>query len=93
LDSLNIDEQLTPCYYKKFDFYIYNLRSLQFLFIVLFASVLISFYFSYFTSSVREENLVDADYLAASGTVEAEKEISSLDDVLLGLVVVIYVFG
>jgi hypothetical protein len=65
----------------------------QFLFIIMFATILISFYFSYFTSSVKEENLIDADYLAASGTVEAEKEIGSLDDILLGLVVIIYVFG
>lgn len=65
----------------------------QLLFVIFFSVLLISFYFSYFTSSVREENLIDADYLCASGTVEAEKEIGSLDDILLGLIVIIYVFG
>lgn len=60
-----------------------------FLIFVLFISVLFNFY----GNPNTEENTIDSDYLSASGTVEAEKEITSIDD-YLGLVFVIaYVFG
>lgn len=49
--------------------------------------------FSFYGNPNTEENTIDADYLSASGTVEAEKEITSIDD-YLGLVFTIaYVFG
>lgn len=60
-----------------------------FLIFALFVSVLFNFY----GNPNTEENTIDSDYLSASGTVEAEKEITSIDD-YLGLVFVIaYVFG
>jgi hypothetical protein len=65
----------------------------QLLFLVFLAVIFISFYFSYFSTATSEENTVDADYLVSSVAVEAEKEISSLDDMILGLIVLIYVFG
>lgn len=57
------------------------------------AFFLVSFYFSFYSNSTREEATVDADYLSASITVESEKEIGSLDDILMGVIVLTYVFG
>jgi hypothetical protein len=37
--------------------------------------------------------LVDNDYLISSGTVEAEKEITSFDDIILAVIILIYIFG
>ena len=37
--------------------------------------------------------LIDSDYLVSSGSVEAEKEITSYDDIILGLVILLYIFG
>lgn len=65
----------------------------QLLFLFFFCLLFISFYFSFFVSFVKEENLIDVDYLVASGTVEAEKEISSFDDIILAFVVLFYIFG
>jgi hypothetical protein len=65
----------------------------QFLFIVYFTLIFISFYFNYFSSASKEEALIDADYLVSSSTVEAEKEITAFDDMILGFVVLIYIFG
>jgi len=65
----------------------------QFIFIVYFTILFISFYFNYFLSSTKEEALIDADYLIMSSTVEAEKEITAFDDMILAFVVLIYIFG
>jgi len=65
----------------------------QLLFMVYLATLFISFYFSFYSSSVKEESTIDADYLAASSTVEAEKELGSLDDMILGVLIVAYIFG
>jgi hypothetical protein len=65
----------------------------QLRFLVFLATLFISFYFSYFSSATNEESVVDTDYLAASATVEAEKEISSFDDMILAFVVLFYIFG
>lgn len=65
----------------------------QFLFILYFILIIISFYFNYFSSANKEESLIDADYLVSSATVEAEKEITAFDDMILGFVVLIYLFG
>lgn len=64
----------------------------QFLFLIFVVSVFIVFYFSFFTSATKEENTVDFDFLAASLTVEAEKEITAIDDIIMGLVIVVYIF-
>lgn len=65
----------------------------QLLFLTFFMLIFISFYFSYFSTSTGEEATVDADYLTSSVTVESEKEISSFDDMILGVIVLIYIFG
>jgi hypothetical protein len=62
-------------------------------FMLLLVSVFLSVYFSYFSSSVKEEVTIDYDYMSASGTVEAEKEITGMDDMLMGLVIVLYLIG
>ena len=65
----------------------------QLLFMIYLAALFISFYFSFYTSSVKDESTIDADYLAATSTVEAEKELGSLDDMILGILVLAYIFG
>ena len=65
----------------------------QFLIILYFTLIFISFYFTYFSTYTKEESTIDADYLICSATVEAEKEITAFDDMILGFVVLIYIFG
>jgi len=65
----------------------------QLIFLLFLAVIFISFYFSYFSTATNEESTVDSDYLVSSLTVEAEKEISSFDDMILGFIILIYVFG
>lgn len=50
-------------------------------------------YFSYYSSSVKEESLVDLDHALWSVTIEAEEEIASMDDMLMAFIVIFYVFG
>lgn len=62
--------------------------------ILIFAGfIFMSFFFSYFTHTSKEGLIIDADYLVSNSSVEAEKEISSYDDMILGIVVLCYVFG
>ena len=64
------------------------------LILVLFLGVLfINFFFSYFTHPNKEGLMIDADYLTSNSSAEAEKEITSYDDIILGLVILIYIFG
>ena len=65
----------------------------QLVFLVFLAVILISFYFSFFSSYTKEENTIDTDYLVCFASTEAEKEISSFDDMILAFVVLFYVFG
>jgi hypothetical protein len=65
----------------------------QLFFVIFLVSIFISFYFSNYLSYFKDETLVDTDYLLANGFVESEKEISSFDDVLLVLVILIFLFG
>lgn len=60
--------------------------------ILLIIGLFISIYFSYYTSSVREENTIDQDYLIANATVEAEEEIGSVDDIMLTVVIIGFIF-
>jgi len=55
-------------------------------------SFIIIFYVSYYSNSV--DNLTtDLDYSASSLLIEAEKEIAAIDDLLMALVVVVFLFG
>lgn len=65
----------------------------QLLFIGGLGFLFISFYFSFYSSSSKEETTVDADYLSASLTIESEKELGSIDDILMPSIVIIYTFG
>lgn len=65
----------------------------QLLFIGYVGFLFVSFYFSFYSSSTKEESTIDADYLSASITIESEKEIGSVDDMLMPCVVFIYTFG
>lgn len=65
----------------------------QLLFITYLGFLFVSFYFSFYSSSSKEESTVDADYLSASLTIESEKELGSLDDILMPIIVLIYTFG
>lgn len=65
----------------------------QLLFVAYVCFLFVSFYFSFYSSSTKEEATVDADYLSASITVESEKEIGSIDDMLMPSIVIIYTFG
>ena len=65
----------------------------QLIFLIFLSVIFISFYFSYFNSAVKEEVTIDSDYLVNSATVEAEKELSALDDIILAFVILFYIFG
>jgi len=65
----------------------------QFLFIIYLSLIFLTFYFSYFSTSTKEESTIDNDYLISSLTIEAEKEITAFDDMILGGIVLIYIFG
>lgn len=65
----------------------------QLMLLIFYCLLLISFYFSFFSSSSKEESTIDCDYLTASTTVEAEKEIGSLDDLVVPIICLTYIFG
>jgi len=65
----------------------------QLLFVAYMGFLFVAFYFSFYSSSSKEESTVDADYLSASITVESEKEIGSIDDMLMPSIIIIYTFG
>lgn len=65
----------------------------QLLFVAYMGFLFVAFYFSFYSSSTKEESTIDADYLSASITVESEKEIGSIDDMLMPSIVLIYTFG
>jgi hypothetical protein len=61
--------------------------------LIYFTLIFISFYFNYFSTATKEEACIDGDYLISSTSVEAEKEITAFDDMILGFVILIYIFG
>jgi len=65
----------------------------QLLFIIFISTIFICFYFSHYSSPVKEESLVDSDYLISNMTVECEKELGSIDDYLLTILTFSYIFG
>jgi len=66
---------------------------IQLIAMIFFCFLFISFYFSYFNTSLKEDNQNDVDFLLNSLTVESEKEISSFDDMILAAIVLVYIFG
>jgi len=65
----------------------------QLLFVAYFGFLFVAFYFSFYQSSTKEEATIDSDYLSASVTVESEKEIGSIDDMLMPILIIVYTFG
>lgn len=63
------------------------------LFILFFTILGVSFYFTFLTSSTKEESTIDNDFMMHSITIEAEEEIASIDDILLAIIFVMYIFG
>ena len=55
--------------------------------------ILIIFYFTYYNSSFKENSVIDSDFLSSWILVESEKEIGSLDDMILAILIIIYFFG
>lgn len=49
-------------------------------------------YFSFYSSAVKEESLIDADYLTISGIYESEKEITAFDDIILMVSAIVLLF-
>jgi len=49
-------------------------------------------FFSYYSSSSKEESLIDHDFLIANVTVESEEEIGAIDDILIGSVLLVFLF-
>lgn len=50
-------------------------------------------YFSFFASSTKEENINDNDYMLTTITIEAEEEIASMDDIVMLLCLIFYIYG
>lgn len=70
----------------------YNLFIHLVFFFFLFTTLVVLL-FNYYGNSNTEENTIDSDYLVANSTVEAEKEITSIDDYLGLIFIISYLFG
>lgn len=64
----------------------------QMLLIIVITLLFLIVYFSYFSNSVSEDNIIDHDFLAYNVTIEAEEEIGSIDDMILTSVILLYIF-
>jgi hypothetical protein len=53
----------------------------------------LTFLFSFYDNPNSNDNTVDSDYLVSSMTVESEEEIASVDDLSLGLYLLVFLFG
>jgi len=65
----------------------------QLMFLLFYSFIFISFFFSFFSTFLKEESVIDFDYLSASSTVESEKEIGSIDDIIIPILFLLYIFG
>tara|TARA_B110000503_G_scaffold138522_1_gene224889 strand:+ start:3309 stop:3965 length:657 start_codon:yes stop_codon:yes gene_type:complete len=70
-----------------------SLQIIDFFSVFFLITLIISFYFSYYTLYFSEDTAVDSDYLSSSIMVESEKELSSLEDILLTSIIIIHLFG
>jgi len=82
IDYINIESWLSP-----------SVQLIDLIIIIFFISFFIFFYFSYYNSYNKENNTVDSDYLLCSIFFESEKEIASLDDLILSIIIITYIFG
>lgn len=81
-ENVDIETILTP--YMVF---------VHFLFVLCIVCLFITMYCSFFTSFVKEEVTIDYDYILATTSVEAEKEVATYDDLILTFIVVCSVVG
>jgi hypothetical protein len=65
----------------------------QLLFVIYLLAIFVNFYFTYYNTSVKEESTIDSDFISSNLLVESEKEIGSMDDMILGLLILTYIFG
>ena len=72
--------------------FIFN-QILDFLFLFFSTILILVLYFSYYNHPTKENNLIDSNFLSSSILVESEKEIASLDDLILSSIILIYIFG
>lgn len=66
---------------------------IHFIFLSFFISLLIVYLLSFYNNYNNEEKIIDSDYLNSSILVESEKEITSIDDYIIVLITILYVFG
>lgn len=69
-----------------------SMQLLDFFSMFFIINFIIVIYFSYYVSFL-ESIVVDSDYLSISIMTESEKEIASLDDIILSVIIIMYVFG
>jgi len=81
-DYIGVESWLSP-----------SLEALDLIFLTLLSSFFIILYFSYYNSFFKENTTISSDYLNLSINVESEKEISSLDDIMLAVIIISYIFG
>lgn len=74
------------CFFEPINFF------LQLFFIVFFVVFFIIFFFSSFSKN-KEDWQLDCDYVISNASVEAEKELFSIDDALSTILFLILVFG
>jgi len=55
-------------------------------------SLFLTIFFSYYNNSSKEENTIDHDFLISNTTVEAEEEIGSIDDLMISVVIICFIF-
>lgn len=63
------------------------------LFFIFINIIFLNFYFSHFNSISKEENSIDTEFLFINLLFESEKEIGSFDDIILGVIFLIFIFG
>jgi len=82
LDYNSVESELSP-----------TLQFIDLIFTMAPIFALLIIYMSFYNKSNTENNMVDSDYLSSSLLVESEKEIASLDDLILAVIIVAYIFG
>lgn len=63
------------------------------IFFIFFTTIFLILFFSFYSNQNNEENIIDFDYLNTNILVESEKEITSIDDILILIIPILYIFG
>ena len=66
---------------------------LHLIFFIFFISIFLVLFFTFYSNQNNDESLIDFDYLNTSILIESEKEITAIDDILVLIVPILYVFG